>query len=288
VRTTRAPAPHLARVMNRHALARLRSALPGLTPALARIAERALAAPEQLLALTITELAEQSGGSESAVIRLCRELGFDGFQDFKLALATEMAEAQNRNASAEADFVTQLAENGATALSDTARLLDRKAVSEAVEMLLAARAIHLYGAGASGITCGYLAYKLVRLGLIAHHHVDAHLSAMASATAGPEAVFVIVSSTGSTIDAVTLAEGARKRGARIVVITNRAKSPLVSLASVALMAASPETPLTGGAYASKISQLLIVDALFAGLSAARPDLSKAVADTAAIVAERSY
>ena len=48
------------------------------------------------------------------------------------------------------------------------------------------------------------------------------------------------------------------------------------------------TPLTGGAYASKISQLLIVDAIFAGLAAARPDLVEKIAETASSVADRSY
>ncbi len=111
---------------------------------------------------------------------------------------------------------------------------------------------------------------------------------MASVTADAQSVFVIVSSTGSTIDSVSVAETAGKRGAAIIAITNRLRSPLVNLSRVVLTAASPETPLTGGAYASKISQLLIVDALFAGLARSRPALAEVIGHTAASVAERSY
>ncbi len=274
--------------MNQNVIPRLRAAKSGLTPALARVADFVLSAPEQLLALTITELADLSGGSESAVIRLCRALGFHGFQDLKLALATEMATNPVNPRAESTDFVTQLAESGAMALSDTERLLDRDAVSTAIARLLGARRIHLFGVGASSITCGYLAYKLLRLGLHAHFQGDAHLAAMASASITRDDVLVIVSSTGSTMDAVKAGQTAHERGATVIAVTNRSKSPLVNISQIVLLAASPETPLTGGAYASKINQLLIVDALFAGLTEARPELADAIARTASIVSERSY
>lgn len=276
------------RVMNQHVIARLRAALPGLTPALARVASHVLAAPDQTLALTITELAEQAGGSESAVIRLCRELGFEGFQDLKLALATEMAANETISDAGGGDAVAHLAALGALALSDTAKLLDRKALARAVERLISARHIHLFGVAASAITCRYLAYKLVRLGLRALLHDDAHLTAMLSATAGKDDVFVIVSSTGSTIDSVVMAQIARKAGCFVIAISNRFRSPLASVSDVVLLASSPETPLTGGAYASKISQLLIVDAIFAQIAAKRPELAAQIAHTAASVSERSF
>ena len=276
------------RVAGQHVVARLRHALPGLTPALARIASRILAAPNAILALTITELAEQSGGSESAVIRLCRELGFGGFQDIKLALAMEMVAGGAEAAQFGGDAIDRMAGEGARALSDTAKLLDRKALALAAERLAGARHIHLFGVGASAVTCGYLAYKLARLGLRALVHADAHLAAMHCATATPEDVFIVVSSTGSTIDPVTAARSARNGGSFVVAITNRSRSPLASACDIALLAAAPETPLTGGAYASKISQLLIADALSAQLAELRPGLAAQIARTAASVSERSF
>ncbi len=279
----------LQAAMSQNVLARLRSAVPSFTPALSRIADYILSEPDQLLAQTITELAEQAGSSESSVIRLCRELGFDGFQEFKLALATEMA--VDHRASVEdgsTDIVERLAATGATALSDTARLLDRAALKSAVDRLLSAGRIHLFGVGASAVTCHYLAYKLTRLGIHAVVGEDAHMATMLSTTADPSHVFVIVSSTGSTIDTVRVARNAREVGAFVISLTNRSRSPLASASDVVLLAAAPETPLTSGAYTSKISQLLIVDALFAGLVEARPSLAETIARTTKSVSERSY
>jgi DNA-binding MurR/RpiR family transcriptional regulator len=272
-----------------NALPRLRALRAGLTPALGRIADCVLADPGQLLAQTVTELAEQAGSSESSVIRLCRELEFEGFQQFKLALATELAAGERaRRPPAAGDLVGGLVASGTAALAETDQLLDRALLGRVVDRLARSAQIHLFGAAASAITCRYLAYKLLRLGLRSFLAEDPHAATMMAATAGPADTFVIVSSTGSTIDAVRIAERARAAGAFVVAITNRSRSPLVPASDAVLLAASPETPLTGGAYASKISQLLIVDAIFAGLAAARPDLVEKIAETASSVADRSY
>lgn len=273
----------------RNTLARLRALRGGLTPALGRIADYVLADPAQLLAQTVTELAEQAGSSESSVIRLCRELAFDGFQEFKLALATELAASERaERPPAAGDLVSGLVASGTAALAETDQLLDRALLARVVDRLARSVQIHLFGVAASAITCRYLAYKLLRLGLRSSLAEDPHAATMMAATAGPGDLFVIVSSTGSTIDAVRIAERARGAGAFVLAITNRSRSPLVPVSDAVLLAASPETPLTGGAYASKISQLLIVDAIFAGLAAARPDLVAKIAETARSVADRSF
>jgi RpiR family carbohydrate utilization transcriptional regulator len=46
-------------------------------------------------------------------------------------------------------------------------------------------------------------------------------------------------------------------------IANRSKSPLIAACDLALIVSRPETPLTGGAFLSKMSHLLNVEALVA-------------------------
>ena len=104
---------------------------------------------------------------------------------------------------------------------------------------------------------------------------------MAAGTTGKGSVHVIISSSGSTIDSVKIAELAKSRGAFVIGISNRSKSPLVAVCNLTLIASWPETPLTGGAFPSKISQLLIVDALLAEIEAdqAWPELGKEIEDS---------
>lgn len=270
-------------------IANIRSAAPNMTPALTRVADHVLAHAQAVLYQSITELAEEANSSEASVMRFCRELGFSGFQNFKLVLAQELATQGQADAPlTAADAVQSLIETAKIALDETERLLDRTILQTVADDLLAAAHIEIFGVAASAITAQYLEYKLTRLGLRARAVADSHLATMIAATSDPTVVHILVSSSGSTIDTVRVAELAHSRGARTIALTNRSKSPLVAKSDYVLLASWPETPLTGGAFPSKISQLLIVDALVASITSAHPERFETIMDTASSVSDRNF
>ncbi|WP_281426012.1 MurR/RpiR family transcriptional regulator [Rhizobium indicum] len=276
------PTPHMALV------ASIRSRAPNMTRALQRVADYTLEDPQAVLYKSITELAEDAQSSEASVMRFCRELGFTGFQNFKLALAQELAtQSQTSVPISTGDPVQNLVETARTALDETERLLDRRIIQAVAQELLQAKHIEIFGVAASAITAQYLEYKLARLGVHSHIARDAHLATMAAATSNPADVYFLISSSGSTLDTVKIAELAHARGARVIGITNRSKSPLAATCTHVLLASWPETPLTGGAFPSKISQLLIVDALASYMTMAEPDRLITILDTAQSVTDRN-
>jgi RpiR family carbohydrate utilization transcriptional regulator len=275
--------------MKQALIASLRAATGSMTPALAKVAETVVAQPQTTLYQSITELAEVSGSSEASVMRFCRDQGFTGFQDFKLALAKELAGEQLEKDNAEpADDIQRLVETAIVALRETEQLIVRKEVTKAAERLLAAQAIECFGAAASAVTAQYLAYKMTRIGMLSRALADAHLATMAAGTATSATAHVIISSSGSTMDSVGVAKLARSRGAFVLGISNRSKSPLAAVCDLTLIASWPETPLTGGAFPSKISQLLIVDALLAEMMRQDPGLLAMIQRTAESVSDRSF
>lgn len=271
----------------RKVLANVRAAHASLSPALARIAESVLENPDRLLTQTVTELAETAGSSDASVIRFCRDQGFASFQAFKLALATELARTALPDVG-QSGHDAGIVERAVTALRETQDMLDPAAIAGVAKRLVAARRILLFGVGASAITVHYLQYKLARLGLSAIAHQDPHMAAMAAVALTANDVVIAVSSSGSTFDAVRAAERAHQAGAFLVAITNRIRSPLTAFADVVLLAASAETPLTGGAFASKISQFLIVDILFETIAGSHEPARMAIATTAESVSDRGY
>lgn len=273
-----------------HALiASLRAAAGDMTPALARVAETVLAQPDATLRQSITELAETSGSSEASVMRFCRDQGFSGFQDFKLALAKELAtDERARDNGSPSDDIQRLVETAITSLRETEQLIVRDDVAIASRKLLDASVVECFGIAASAVTAQYLAYKMTRIGKFSRALGDAHLAVMAAGTAQPGTVQVVISSSGSTIDAVRVAELARSKGAFVIGISNRSKSPLIAVCDLALIASWPETPLTGGAFPSKISQLLIVDALVAEMTRQDPKRLVELSRTAEVVSDRSF
>ena len=62
---------------------------PSLGAAEKRVADFLMADPSRVLPLSITELAEQSGGSEATIVRLAKRLGFSGYQQLKISIAQE-------------------------------------------------------------------------------------------------------------------------------------------------------------------------------------------------------
>ena len=68
----------------------IHSLLPSLAPAARRVAEVIVADPGVVLGLTISELAAMCDTSEPSVVRFCRAIGFSGYVQLRLALATEI------------------------------------------------------------------------------------------------------------------------------------------------------------------------------------------------------
>lgn len=266
------------------ALSRLRAGRTHLSPALKRLAQFVLASPHKVIYQSVTELAEGAEVGEASVIRLCRDLGFKGFQDFKLALAADMAISPGTPPSAEP--LQRVTEAALRAVSETSAMLAGRP-EPAVDALGATRTLLIYGAGASGVTAGDYGYKFLRLGYGVTVHTDAHLAAMAAATLPTGALLVALTRSGSTLDTVKVLELARARGVTTLLVTERAKSPATAAAALVLYTAASESPLTGGSIASKIGQLLVLDALFAELLARLPGAAEAVAATARAVTDRN-
>lgn len=273
------------------ALSRLRAQVELLTPAQQRVAAYTLEHAGEVVYQTVTELAEASGTGVATVMRLCRDLGFGGFQEFKLALAADLASTQgpvDAPSGTPESLIAHAARACSRVLEDTSKVLDPRELERALDALAAAPCILLTGQGASGVTALDFAYKLLRLGLNAVALPDPHLAAMRAAVLPPGSVAVGITRSGSTIDTVQVLRQAQERGAFVVAITHRARSPVTEYADCTLHTASPEDPLGGGAVASKVGQLLVLEALYTGLHARGPGAQDAVRATAAAVVDKSY
>lgn len=240
-------------------LLKLRQEASGYSPTQQKLGEFVLSDPARVLYLTITELARESHTSEASVTRLCRTLGCKGYNEFKMALALDIQQGQPaRQAGDEIDSVV---DESVQALKDTARLLDRALLEKAALALHQARSVQIYGVAASAILGEYLHYKLLRLGKSAQLFSDMHRAAMNATTLSAETLVVAISSSGSTRDLLHVVKLARKRGVKVLALSNTPRSPLASLSDMLLVAAKPEGPLSAGALNAKVGVMLLVELL---------------------------
>ena len=240
-------------------LLKLRQEASGYSPTQQKLGEFVLSDPARVLYLTITELARESHTSEASVTRLCRTLGCKGYNEFKMALALDIQQGQPARQAG--DEIDNVVDESVQALQDTARLLDRTLLEKAALALHQAQSVQIYGVAASAILGEYLHYKLLRLGKPAQLFSDMHRAAMNATTLSEETLVVAISSSGSTRDLLHVVKLARKRGAKVLALSNTPRSPRASLSDMQLVAAKPEGPLSAGALNAKVGVMLLVELL---------------------------
>lgn len=257
---------------------RVRSLLPSLPPAERRVGQRLVDDPGRVASSTITELAQACGTSETTIIRFCRAIGFSGYPELRLTLATEAGRAQgeghgNRVVGSDigpgdtlAQVVEKIAYADARAVEETAGQLDAGTLERVVDALVAASKIDIYGVGASAFVALDFQQKLHRIGLISYAWSDTHIALTSAALLRPGDVAVGISHTGSTADTVDALTEAKRQGATTVALTNFPRSPVARVADHVLTTAARETTFRSGATASRLAQLTVVDCMFVGVA----------------------
>ncbi|EMK6688183.1 MurR/RpiR family transcriptional regulator, partial [Vibrio cholerae] len=262
-------------------MVRLRSNTEPLSKKLRVVADYVLENAHEVQYQTITDLAFNTKTSEATVVRLCRDLGYKGYSDFRMALAVDLSQSANQSQpKMDGDICEVSAQSAVDSLMDTAKLIDRAALNRICELVHGAKFIGCVGVGASSIVGRYLAYRLVRIGKKAIMYEDTHLAAMSAGQSVVGDAWFAISSSGSTKEVVHAATQAHQRGVPVVSLTNISHSPLSSISDEMLVAARPEGPLTGGAFSSKVGALLLVDVLINTLLDVYPEYSASVFGTA--------
>ena len=253
---------------------RIRSRASELTAAESRICKLILRDPAAVSRMTISELGASAQTSESTVVRMARSLGFSGYSELRLALAVAGA-APGATATLTGDItrddsldvaVAKLAAAEEKALRATVNQLDIEALRQVVSAIVSARRLDIYAVGISGLVATDLWHKLIRIGRECHAFVEVHLALTSASLLGPGDVALAISHSGEITDVLDSIRTAKDLGATTIAVTSQSRSPLARLAQHTLLSTGLEEPLRPGAMASRMSQLLVTDAIFIGVA----------------------
>lgn len=250
----------------------IRSHYPSLTPAEQRVADFILNNPEEVIYMSVTELAEKCDVGDGTVVRFAHDIGLSGYQELKLVLSRDLSNSFEyvlEDVSPEdslEDIVRKITNRNLRAIADTTQLISIDSLNRAIEAIYKARRVEFYGVGASGFTALEAKYKFLRIGILCDALTDPHLQAMSASTLNSRDVAIGVSHSGATKDTVDSIKVAKNAGATTICITNFARSPITEFTDIVLLTASPEAPLASGAIRSIVSQLHVLDLLFTGVA----------------------
>jgi len=252
-------------------LARIRMAMDAMPRGLKRIGKYLLENPETAVHLSMAALSRNTRSGQSTIMRFCRELGFAGFQDFKLHLAGDLARHPRQVAGAGGPdgLIDGMLEAHIRALRETRLLIEPATLHTAAAKLGTARRIDIFGAGVSGLVAELLAYNLLLAGLTAQARSDPTYMLEIAHGLDRDCVAVAISASGVSQDTVDMIKRAKAAGAFTIAMTNRSRTPLTALADCVLSAVAQESPVTGGAFAIATGQLLLIDALVAEIGRVR-------------------
>lgn len=235
------------------------------------IATYIAANPADAVDPSIEELAERIGVSESTLFRFVRKLGYDGYQQFRIALATETAgpggtvyEVDEASLEGKGTIPVVFKTNVA-ALEATMAKLNPRDLSEVAERFIAADRVLLFGLGGSALVAQDAFHKLVRTGVTCIAPLDFHMQLMLASQATASDCALVVSHTGSNKDALALADELRSRGTPLVVLTDSGRSPLTKLGDIVLRVHTASSRYAMEAFSARLVQLAIVDCLYVEL-----------------------
>jgi RpiR family carbohydrate utilization transcriptional regulator len=249
-----------------NSLTRIRTKLPALAAAETRVANWVMQQPEKIMNLSMAQVAQACGVSDTTVLRFCRNTGFQGYTDLKLSIArdltspTQVIHDDINGDDPPAVIARKVFMSNIQAMYDTIEVLDEQALVQTITLLQNARQILIVGVGTSIPIVHGMYNMLMRLGLNCKAQTDSYLQLMEVALLGPDDVVVGISQSGSSKDPVYTLQQAKANGVSTICITGNAESPITKYADVTLLSVAREARIE--AIASRLAQMSIADALY--------------------------
>ncbi len=210
---------------------RLSSVYSTLPPAERRVADFILSKQDSVSHMIINEIAEGAGVSLPSVTRLAKRLGYDGFMDFRVALASggsAIGDPCEEPVAADDEdevFVHKLMVGQMRAIESTLRILNKPGLCGLAENMVNSRRIVWFGVGGALDVAVNISSNLVRMGLDSTVMREENCMKAYVKRLGKGDLFFGISRTGATQKTLECLEEAKKNGATTAFMTNLINSP---------------------------------------------------------------
>jgi RpiR family carbohydrate utilization transcriptional regulator len=219
---------------------RIATVLNSLQPTERRVVDLIMSDRDGVVEMTAQDVADKTGVARSSVIRTCQTLGYRGFPQLRVALTRELAQTAGREQdygeSALGAIRSDIASLAAS-LPQIASVLSESSVEDAVVAIVAATRVLALANGLSAPLASDLSMRLTAIGRPTEFVSDPIGQQIAARQLSPNDVAVVLSGSGANESSLKAARAVKQAGARLLVVTSFATSPLVSLADIALVVA---------------------------------------------------
>lgn len=220
--------------------------------------------------MSIHHLAEHTYSSPTSIIRLCKNIGYDGYKTFSKALVYDQAIRQN---SFEVDnqsisltntenVIVNVILTNINILKALNQSISTTLIQQCVEEITKADKIIFFGLGASLIVAKDAQMKFVRVNKMVHVAEDWHTQLLMARNLSTNDLVFAISYSGETEEVFQCVTEARAVGATIISITKEGRSRISEVATYPLFVPSSEIGMRSAAMSSRIAQMTLIDVLF--------------------------
>jgi DNA-binding MurR/RpiR family transcriptional regulator len=237
-----------------------------------RIAKYILENPKRVASMSIGELAQATGSNKSAVVRVSKLSGYQGYRGLRLALIENRGLLRGTeligndlplSGVEEANNLLSLAREvvkiNIEALQDTITLLDERTLLRAVDTILRAKHVFLIGFGASAPVVQDAYQRFLRLQVPSSICSDAHVLASILVNARPDDLLFCISYSGTNRDIIEALGTAQHRKISTITMTSVPRSAAAELSETVLISAVRRKPQTAETVAARAARFVVID-----------------------------
>lgn len=234
-----------------------------------------LSLDDDILNKTISNLAEETNSSTASIFKFIKKLGFKGYKDFRLNLAS------NANKEADQSLLTAITD---IKVGDRVEDIANKIIAfdiqsmftlkediknipfeSCVDLIKKSKKIHFFGMGGSD-TIAYDSYhKFLRSKYIVSYIQDYHMQLSACTKMDKNDCIFVFSHSGKTIEAIEVSKIAKENKAKLIVLTGNAKSEMTKISDISMILPSIEAEHGVESLNARILYLTVMDILLVGL-----------------------
>ena len=249
-----------------------------------KAADYLMAHREDVINMSVSELAQNCDTSQATIIRFCKKIGCGGFHQLKLKLAGEQSRQEEPAASNEIniDNMEQSLHNIMTSkveeIKATFHNFDKKDLRQVVDAILKADLIEFAAMGNTIPIAMDGTYKFNQLGLHAVTSPIWETQEAFARTMKEGDVFFAISASGASKRLIRMAEIVKKRGGVTIVITNQSRAPLTEICDHVIITATREHVFYDQVSFTRMAAMAVIDTLFMLLLSTKDDFFENVAE----------
>lgn len=267
----------MATLDNKGCLERVREIYNTLNGAEKKVAKYILENAKEIIHLSITELADNSKASETTVFRFCNKLGYKGYQELKINLASAVVEPieniyEEINENDDIYIIMhKIMNSNIKSIESTLKMNKSEELKKAEEIILRSEKIMFFGMGGSATIAMDAYHKFFRTGIQCVTASDSHWQAMHASKANENDVIIAISNSGSNKELIESIEIGKKNGVKVISITSNAKAPISKFSDVTLVSYGNESMFRSEAMESRITSLILIDCLYVSVAIKRKE-----------------